>query len=149
VSTEASVENPFAGQGSVLLDIGGDVGALVVTMPEGMVGTEVEIRPVGADGSPSHGHDHLHDRGHSHQHGHDHELGHDHEHGHDHHGSEGEHLAHVAVVNRPVGGGHIPSLVFPELVAGRYELFEKGHGEHVVLEAAVAGGEVTSIAWVT
>ena len=26
-------ENPHAGQGSVLLDIGGDVGALVVTMP--------------------------------------------------------------------------------------------------------------------
>ena len=26
-------ENPFAGQGSVLLDIGGDVGALVVAMP--------------------------------------------------------------------------------------------------------------------
>jgi hypothetical protein len=137
VSTDVSVENPFAGQGSVLLDIGGDVGALVVTMPEGMVGTEVEIRPVGPDGSHSHGHDHPHDRGHSHQHSHHH------------HGIEGEHLAHVAVVNRPVGGGHIPSLVFPELVAGRYELFEKGHGEHVMLQAAVAGGEVTSVAWAT
>jgi len=28
-----TVENPHAGQGSVVLDIGGDVGALVVTMP--------------------------------------------------------------------------------------------------------------------
>ena len=36
-------ENPFAGQGAVLLDIGGDVGALVVTMPRGMVGEEVEV----------------------------------------------------------------------------------------------------------
>lgn len=46
-------ENPFAGQGSVLLDIGDDVGALVVSMPASMVGVEIEIRPVGAD---VHGH---------------------------------------------------------------------------------------------
>jgi hypothetical protein len=36
-------ENPYAGQGSVLLDIGGDVGALVVTMPPEMLGEEVEV----------------------------------------------------------------------------------------------------------
>jgi hypothetical protein len=36
-------ENPFAGQGAVILDIGGDVGALMVTMPRGMVGEEVEV----------------------------------------------------------------------------------------------------------
>jgi hypothetical protein len=36
-------ENPHAGQGSVLLDIGGDVGALVVTMPASMLGDEVEV----------------------------------------------------------------------------------------------------------
>jgi len=36
-------ENPHAGQGAVLLDIGGDVGALVVTMPEAMLGEEVEV----------------------------------------------------------------------------------------------------------
>jgi hypothetical protein len=127
---QASTENPFAGQGSVLLDIGGDVGALVVTMPDGMVGTEVEIRPVGAVPSRAHGH------------GHDHGDGHDH--GHDH----GEHLAHVAVVNRPVAGDrHVPSLVFPELVTGRYELFEKGDSQHVVLETEVVGGQVTSLRW--
>jgi len=38
-------ENPHAGQGSVLLDIGGDVGALVVVAPESMLGREVEIAP--------------------------------------------------------------------------------------------------------
>lgn len=43
MSTEA--HNAFAGQGAVLLDIGGDVGALVVRMPEDLVGVEVEIRP--------------------------------------------------------------------------------------------------------
>jgi hypothetical protein len=33
-----TVENPHAGQGSVMLDIGGDVGALVVTMPPELEG---------------------------------------------------------------------------------------------------------------
>jgi len=46
-----SLENPFAGQGAVLLDIGGDIGALVVAMPKGMEGVEVEVRRTG-------GHDH-------------------------------------------------------------------------------------------
>ena len=41
-------ENPHAGQGPVVLDIGGDVGALVVAMPETMAGVEIEIRSVGA-----------------------------------------------------------------------------------------------------
>jgi hydrogenase large subunit len=54
-------ENPHAGQGSVLLDIGGDVGALVVSMPPAMVGAEIEIAPVG--GSHEHDHDHGHDHG--------------------------------------------------------------------------------------
>jgi hypothetical protein len=40
-----SGENPYAGQGAVLLDIGGDIGALVVRMPARLVGAEVEIRP--------------------------------------------------------------------------------------------------------
>src|SRR4051812_12753682 len=97
-------ENAWAGRGAVLLDIGGDVGALVVIMPASTVGTEVEIRPL--DGQQPH------DHGHGHAHGND-------------------HLAHMAVVARPVGDGHLPSLVFPELTAGRYELFEKGRPEAV------------------
>ena len=36
-------ENPHAGQGSVLLGIGGDVGALVVTMPAELLGEEIEV----------------------------------------------------------------------------------------------------------
>ena len=39
-------ENPYAGQGAVLLDIGGDVGAIVVEMPTEMVGVEIEVRRV-------------------------------------------------------------------------------------------------------
>lgn len=42
-------DNGHAGQGAVLLDIGGDVGALVVMLPDGFVGREIEARPVGFD----------------------------------------------------------------------------------------------------
>ena len=122
------VENPFAGQGSVLLDIGDDVGALVVTMPAGMVGVEVEIRPVGA-AMRAVGHGHSHD--------------HDHTHDHDH---AGGHHPHVAVVPRPVKDGVVPSLVFPELVEGRYELYVK-ETDDVELTVAITGGEVTSTEW--
>jgi hypothetical protein len=117
MSAPAQVENPFAGQGSVLLDIGGEVGALVVTMPTAMVDDEVEIRPRDGD-RPSHAHNH----------------------------SEGHHHPHVAVVERPVTGAVVPSLVFPELVEGRYELYVKGT-DLVELTAEIVGGEVTTAAW--
>ena len=107
-------------------------------MPAAMVDTEVEIRPVGAAAS-----DHSHAEpadGHVHSHGHS--DGHSHEHAHG-----GGHLAHVAVVERPVGDGTVPSLVFGELTAGRYELFEKGCPDQVVLTAEVAGGQVATASW--
>ena len=124
-----SAENPFAGQGSVLLDIGGEIGALVVSMPAGMEGVEVEIRPVDARTELGHGH-----RGHDHN-----RHGRDHTHDHAHH-------PHVAVVNRPVSGGQIPSLVFPELVEGRYGLFLKNSDDRR-LTVRVVGGEVTAAEW--
>ncbi len=114
MSAPPQVENPFAGQGSVLLDIGGDVGALVVTMPAAMVDVEVEIRPWGSD-------DHDHDHGHHHR-------------------------PHVAVVERPVIGAVVPSLVYPELVEGRYELYVKGT-DLMELTVDVVGGEVVTTAW--
>ena len=103
------VENPYAGQGSVLLDIGDDVGAVVVAMPPDMEGVEVEIRP---DLQP---------------------LGH-------------VHHPHVAVVNRPVAGGQLPSLVFPEVREGTYGLYLK-HDDVRRLTVTVAGGEVTGAEW--
>ena len=97
-------------------------------MPGAMVDTEVEIRPVGVVAHPlprgppaRHAHDHTHDTG--------------------------GHLAHVAVVERPVGDGTVPSLVFGELTAGRYDLFEKGRPDDVVLTVDVEGGQVATAAW--
>jgi len=40
-------DHSHAGQGPVLLDIGGDVGALVLDLPASLEGVEIEIRPVG------------------------------------------------------------------------------------------------------
>ncbi len=48
--------NRYAGQGPVMVDIGGDVGALVVAMPPEMTGAEVEIRPADGRGSSDHVH---------------------------------------------------------------------------------------------
>ncbi|HET9422216.1 MAG TPA: hypothetical protein VFO49_13845 [Nocardioides sp.] len=100
-------ENPHAGQGSVLLDIGGVVGALVVTMPAGRVGDEIEIAAVGG---------------------------------------EQAHRPHVAVVRRPVAGDEVPSLVFPELVTGAYDLHEKGE-VRAVMRVEIEGGSVTTADW--
>jgi hypothetical protein len=44
----AEEDNAHAGQGAVVLDIGGDVGALVVRMPPSLAGAEIEARPVGS-----------------------------------------------------------------------------------------------------
>ncbi|MET0997772.1 MAG: hypothetical protein ABWX73_03565 [Marmoricola sp.] len=113
----AHAENPWAGQGSVLLDIGNDVGALVVTMPAEMEGVEVEIRPAfspqGPEGDGDHGH---------------------------------AHHPHVAVVNRPTQAGNVPSLVFPEVEAGSYALCLK-ETDDVRLLVSVTGGEVTCEEW--
>ncbi len=120
-----SPENPDAGQGMVLLDIGGDVGALIVVMPADLVGHEVEVLAAGEHPTGPHT-----EHGHGHGHGHD----------------DGAPL-HVAVVRRPLGPGReVPALVYPELREGSYRLVSKGSTE-VVLEATVRGGEVTTLDW--
>ncbi len=127
----ATEENPHAGQGAVLLDIGGDVGALVVICPPEMDGVEVDIVPAG---TPPHGsaepEDHAHAAGHGHGHGHGHGA-----------------PPHVAVVARPIGGGQVlHSLVYPELTEGEYDLAIKPDGP-VALTATVHGGKVTETTW--
>ncbi|HEY2043558.1 MAG TPA: hypothetical protein VGH11_12845 [Jatrophihabitans sp.] len=129
-------DNSHAGQGPVLLDIGGDIGALIVTMPAALEGIEIEIRPTGYDYSTrsdqhDHGHDHSHDHSHDPRHGHG-----------------PAHLPHVAVVGRPMKGRVVHSAVFGELASGRYELYVRPDGP-VRLTAQVAGGEVTEAIWPT
>lgn len=121
-------ENPFAGQGPVLLDIGGDIGAIVLRLPASMHGAEIEIHAVGGG---QHTYSHQHE---------DHAHPHDHDHGH-----EGHHHEHVAVVARPSADGTQYSAVFPEVEAGSYDLREAGGP--VTLRVEVTGGAVTEADW--
>lgn len=113
-------ENPHAGKGSsVLLDIGGDIGALVIEMPAELEGVEIELRATSRTVLADH------DHGHSHGHG----------------------LPHVAVVPRPSpDGATIYSAVFDEVAEGSYELYVRPDGP-VQLTADVSGGQVTAAAW--
>ena len=108
-------ENPYAGQGSVLLDIGGDVGAVILHLPAVWEGAEVEYRRHGEPDA------HHHDHGHEHRH---------------------RHRPHVAVVGRPAGDRIAYSAVFPELVAGRYVLSLPDGSE---IDIDVEGGVVTEL----
>ncbi|MFD7159520.1 hypothetical protein ACFV9C_33315 [Kribbella sp. NPDC059898] len=123
----AGEENPHAGKGSsVLLDIGGDIGALVITMPAELDGEEIELRPTGQPAvAVSHAAYHTHGHGHGH---------------------EGA-LPHVAVVPRPSpAGAVVHSAVFFEVPEGSYELYVRPDGP-VQLRADVAGGAVTEAVW--
>lgn len=118
-------ENPWAGQGSVLLDIGGSVGALIVTMPPETEGLEVEIRSVDRD----HGQDHHHEQDGTHS-----------------HDSSHVHHPHVAVVARPGPSQPAHTLVYPSLEEGRYDLVPIP-GNRVAFTATARGGEVTWVDW--
>lgn len=122
-------DNSHAGQGAVVLDIGGDIGALIVSAPSELDGVEIEIRPASpADRTSAHGHDHDHDDSYSR---------HDHEH---------DHLLHVAVLGRPANGRILHTAVFGELNSGSYELYRRDDGT-VALTVSVRGGEVTYASW--
>ncbi len=131
-----TTENPTAGEGPVLLDIGGDVGALIVTMPEHTRGLEVEIRPAGATAAA---HDHA--QPHTHEHSHVHPHGDDHSHPH-----AAPHYPHVGVVERRTPEGTHLSLVYPDVVEGDYELCPLPSGR-VAATATVVGGTVSRIDW--
>lgn len=104
-------EHSHAGQGPVLLDIGDDIGALIITMPASLDGAEIGIRPV--------------DTGAKHR---------------------VDERRHVGVVARPANGSLVHSAVFPDLVEGRYELYEHPFGA-VQLRVSIRGGAITHAMW--
>jgi hypothetical protein len=115
-------ENPHAGKGSsVLLDIGDDIGAIVLTMPPTLENTEIERRPT----------DHRHEHGTGYGHGHGHGSG----------------FPHVAVVPRPSPESDLVySAVFFDVPEGSYELYLLPDGP-VQLTVEVTGGQVTEATW--
>ena len=137
-----TAENPHAGQGMVVLDIGGAIGALIVTAPASMEGVEVEIAPAGArSGEPDEGGDwwegEWHSHAHTHAHAHANEGGEPHTH---------RAWPHVAVVGRPHGDEIAYAAVYPGLREGSYELWEIGTDAPIV-GATVTGARVTELDW--
>lgn len=129
-------ENPHAGQGPVMLEIGVDTGALILSAPVDLVGREIEIHAFGR--ARSHGPDQP-DR--DHHHGHhehaDHAQSADHEH---------PHAPHVAVIPRALpNGGTVHCAVFPDLTPGRYALWLLPEGPS--MPVAVRAGQVTTADW--
>jgi len=125
------VENPHAGQGAVLLDIGADVGAVVVYTPAGLLGAEIEVCPAGRrDAPPVDGQDWWLGEWRAHGHAHD----------------TAPAWPHVAVLSRPTPGGPRPAAVFPGLRAGSYELWLRP-GQPTALTVSVSGGGVTQVDW--
>ena len=131
----------------VVLDIGGDVGALVVSVPERYAGAEIEICPAGRRASrPDEGGDWWvgewrgsHGEGHDHPHNHSHDDS-------GHHPAGGPAWPHVAVLGRPVGGRLEFGAVYPGLKAGNYDLWFRPDGA-TALTVTVHGAQVATAGW--
>jgi hypothetical protein len=161
--SSGSSENPHAGTGAVVLDIGGEIGALVISTPGLPVGVEIEICPAGRrrdrpddgrgwwDGewrhvhSPGSGGHSPGSGGHSPGSG-----GHapgsgGHAPGSGGH-APGSDWPHVGVVARRTATGVERAAVFPGLREGRYELWLRPH-HPTALTATVRGGTVGRVEW--
>lgn len=110
---------------TVMIDIGGDVGALIVTTDESLLLAEIEISRTDGSLVP-------------HPHSHDHD-GHEHTHAH-------PHRSHMAVRERRGPSGTRYAAIYPSLVAGEYALWELD-GETVHTTVQIVGGQITEIDW--
>jgi hypothetical protein len=107
---------------TVMLDIGGDRGALIIMTPPELHLAEIELSPVGAEDAAE-PHVHEHD-GHVHAH---------------------PHRSHVAVRERRGPTGVRYAAIYPSLVEGEYTIW--GLDGHPKDTARIVGGEVTQIDW--
>jgi ABC-type Zn2+ transport system substrate-binding protein/surface adhesin len=114
-----------------VLDIGGDIGALILYTDAEYNGREIEVSLVDADGvelEPAHDHDHHH----AHDHGHEHEHG---------HGQR----THTAIHERRAGDQLTYAGIYVELLAGDYRIWI----DDATLpdRVTIIGGEVAEVDW--
>ena len=140
--------------GTVVLDIGGDVGALILFTDAAMNHVEIEIMPNDEQGldvfQAEHPHEaepvdeHSHTDEHTHEHTHDehtHEDGHTHAHTHAH--TPG--TTHVAVQERRFGDTVRYSAIYPGLREGSYTLLNQDGTPADVVQ--IIGGRVVQVDW--
>lgn len=149
-SAESLAENPYAGQGPVLLDIGADSGGLVLHTGPDLLGAEVEILPgahaVAGEPAAASGHGNAHGHAHGHSHGYEGHA-HDHSHGYDEGHTHGRHQGrHAEVLVRPLPDGSTqPCAVYPDLEPGWYTLRVLPQGPW--MNAQVQAATVTTVDW--
>ena len=114
--------------GTVILDIGGDVGALVLMTAHDLLGAEIEISPLDETAADifQQQHPHVHTDGTTHTHLH-------------------PDRTHVAVRERMGPGGVRFAAIYPGLRQGRYQLWNLDGTQADVVE--IVGGQVTQLDW--
>lgn len=118
-----------------VLDIGGDVGALILYTDADFAGREIEVSLLD-DSEPGHAHEHWH----GHEHGPELEHGQEHQHGPD-------HRVHTAVHERRAGGLVTYAGIYPELKAGTYRIWIDD--PTLPSQVTIVGGEVAELDWRT
>jgi hypothetical protein len=112
-----------------VLDIGGDIGALILYTDAEHNGREIELSPVDEGDD-----EHAHDQAHEHPHGH----GPEHEHAH-------VQRTHTAIHERRAGGHVTYAGLYPELRAGRYRIWTDDSS--LRQRVTIVGGEVAEVDW--
>jgi len=116
-----------------VLDIGGDVGALILYTDADYAGHEIELSLID-EVEPHDEHEHSHE--------HEHEPSHDHRHDHvDGHGAR----VHTAIHERRAGELVTYAGIYPELIAGTYRVWIDD--PTLPNRVTIVGGEVAELDW--
>ena len=109
--------------GTVMLDIGGDIGALILHTGPELLLAEIELSRVdGADANP---HPHTHGDGHAHTH------------------ASGR--THVAVRERRGQAGVRYAAIYPELREGEYTIYDTAGAPKE--NVTIVGGQIAELDW--
>lgn len=119
---------------TVVLDIGGDVGALIIVTGPELLGTEIDISPLDATAEDVFQAEHPHHHGDGEVHSHDHP-----------HGPDGVPRTHVAVRERRGAGTSRFAAIYPGLREGRYTVW--GVDGSAADTVHITGGEVAELDW--
>jgi hypothetical protein len=112
-----------------VLDIGGDIGALILYTDAAYDQREIELSPIDET-------EHGHGPGNAQEH--EHGYKHEHEHGH-------EHRVHTAIHERRSGGQVTYAGIYPELRAGTYRIWIDDPS--LPDRVTIIGGEVAELDW--
>ncbi len=119
-----------------VLDIGGDIGALILYTDAEYAGREIEVSLL--DHEAGHPAEPEHEHGHEHEPGHEREPGHEHEHEH-------SRRVHTAIHERRAGGLVTYAGIYPELMEGTYRVWIDD--PTLPNQVTIVGGEVAELDW--